>query len=323
MSSPILKYPGSKRKVAGALLDALRADGHDLATFRVFDAFVGAGSYGHALLDRVPNATLSGADASPFVQDWWLASADAADEASSLEDAAATFLWTLRETIDQFDPKWGASALTYAKLRDAYNDEEFGEDGPIMAMVTMYLLNRMGFNGLVRFNAKGKYNVPAGTAAADPKAVYIPPSEDVIAHLRVAQAYRRGLGKDDTRFCLVRQEGVTGHAVDLAWMLCTPKRLVILDPPYLGGFVGYAPSGWTAADLRRTVRVVMDRWLDEDDPELLVLAHEHTGGEAATIYEAAGLRLRWTWNRAGTINSNTAARGPRQEGVWFGHFKRT
>lgn len=56
----------------------------------------------------------------------------------------------------------------YYKLRDRFNSH--AQDNPIRSELFQYL-NKFGFNGLCRYNGKGKFNVPVGTLTKTPKKV--------------------------------------------------------------------------------------------------------------------------------------------------------
>jgi DNA adenine methylase len=170
---------------------------------------------------------------------------------------------------------------------------------PQLAAMLIYL-NRTGFNGLFRVNARGEFNVPAGRYER-PRIV----DRDKLA--RVAGAL------SSERLQLV------WGSFEVTLAIAAPGDFVYLDPPYApltrtANFTGYTTQRFNADDQRRLQQMVIA--LAERGCH--VLLSNSTAGEIAALYErdrqarAAGLRVtRVPARRA--VNSNPRARGPVME----------
>jgi len=195
-------------------------------------------------------------------------------------------------------------AVHYYKIRDErfnpLRDERRQPDGriaytPELAAMLIYL-NRTGFNGLFRVNARGGFNVPAGRYAR-PAIV----NRDRL--LRVAEA----LSQPGVRLVLGSFESVR----DIA----EAGDFIYGDPPYAplsrtANFTSYTASRFDDEDQERLQRFVIDM----ARRRCHVLLSNSTAPEISALYEtdrdalAAGLRTyRVPARRA--INSNAARRG--------------
>ncbi len=174
------------------------------------------------------------------------------------------------------------------------------EDGriaytPQLAAMLIYL-NRTGFNGLFRVNARGEFNVPAGRynrpRIADPEKL-----------ARVADA-----------LAAARVRLLWGSFETVA-EIAAPGDFVYFDPPYAplsrtANFTSYTSSRFDRHAQERLQRIV----LTLAARGCLVLLSNSTAEEIGALYEdnaearAAGLRaIRVPARRA--INSNAARRG--------------
>lgn len=172
---------------------------------------------------------------------------------------------------------------------------------PQLAAMLIYL-NRTGFNGLFRVNARGQFNVPAGRYER-------PKIADSGTLARVAQAL------SGARLRLVC--GSFESAADIA----APGDFVYFDPPYAplsrtASFTSYTGPRFDARDQERLQRIV----LLLAARGCFVLLSNSTADEITALYEhnvdarAAGLRaIRVPARRA--INSIAARRGPVEEYV--------
>jgi len=201
----------------------------------------------------------------------------------------------------------GGQSQYYAVRDEQFNpmrDRLRGHDGriaytPQLAAMLIYL-NRTGFNGLFRVNARGAFNVPAGRYDR-------PKIADREKLARVAEA----LSSARLRLTWGSFESV----LDVA----AAGDFVYFDPPYAplsrtANFTSYTTLRFDAQDQRRLQRIV----LALADRGCHVLLSNSTADEIAALYEenddarAAGLRaLRVPARRA--INSNAARRGPVEE----------
>jgi DNA adenine methylase len=132
----------------------------------------------------------------------------------------------------------------YYEIRDRFNAARSGVVAytPALAAMLVYL-NRTGFNGLFRQNAKGEFNVPAGR--------YVSPTICDPEHLRsVASALRR--------------RGVTIEQGSFDTTLAGASRgdFVYCDPPYAplsrtASFAHYTAGGFTAFDQTRLQQAII------------------------------------------------------------------
>ncbi len=170
---------------------------------------------------------------------------------------------------------------------------------PQLAAMLIYL-NRTGFNGLFRVNARGEFNVPAGRYER-PKIV----DRDKLA--RVAGA-----------LSAVRLQLRWG-SFELVTEIAAPGDFVYFDPPYApvsrtANFTSYTGPRFDAEDQQRLQRIVIAL----ARRGCSVVLSNSTADQIAELYErnpeahAAGLRsIRVPARRA--INSNAARRGPVEE----------
>jgi len=156
VTTPLLKYPGGKRKVAAKLLEAYAPKGD----YAVVDLCTGGGSYLHAAYDAGCR-NLHAADASPFTHQWWMLSRKGRNPCAF---------------IDELQERSPFTEERYYILRDTPLN--------LLGLTDLYILNRLGFNGLVRYNKSGGYNVPWG------KRTQIPiPSLEAVANQRAASSH--------------------------------------------------------------------------------------------------------------------------------------
>jgi DNA adenine methylase len=170
---------------------------------------------------------------------------------------------------------------------------------PQLAAMLIYL-NRTGFNGLFRVNARGAFNVPAGRYER-------PKIADGDKLTRVAKAL------SSARLRLV------WGSFELAAEIAEPGDFVYFDPPYAplsrtANFTSYTGPRFNTDDQKRLQRIVIVLAARGCS----VLLSNSTADEIAELYEhnvearAAGLRaIRVPARRA--INSNAARRGPVEE----------
>jgi DNA adenine methylase len=197
----------------------------------------------------------------------------------------------------------GGQAQYYAVRDEQFNparDRRRGGDNrvaytPQLAAMLIYL-NRTGFNGLFRVNARGQFNVPAGRYER-------PRIADRAKLARVAQAL------SSPRVTLACDSFESVEAVAAA------GDFVYFDPPYAplsrtANFTSYTGGGFDAADQERLQRLVI-RLAGRG---CFVLLSNSTADAIAALYERnadaerAGLRaVRVPARRA--INSNAARRG--------------
>ncbi len=207
---PFLKWPGGKYRLVPTLQHHLPA-----SRFLV-EPFVGAG----ALFLNASHPEIIVNDINP----------DLINLFRLLQTSSSTFI---KEAQKLFVTKNNRKAVYY-RLRQRFNQSESAWE---RALLFLYL-NRHGYNGLCRYNAKGGYNVPFG----DYRQPYFPDKE-------ISQFHQRA-------------QNVTFHCQDYAdflnSFLSLPKRTLAqttfyCDPPYAplsetSNFTGYAASRFTLED---------------------------------------------------------------------------
>ena len=289
---PLLKWAGGKRQ----LLPQLRRF-YPPAFNRYIEPFFGSGAVffdlhgagrlrGHDVVLIDANADLIGCYQT--VRD---APDDVAGELDRLAEAHArdgrAQYYTVRD--GQFNPL--RDRLRRSDGHIAYT--------PALAAMLIYL-NRTGFNGLFRLNARGAFNVPAGRYAR-PRIV----DRDKLA--RVADALSRpGVG-------------LTWGSFEAAMSVAVAGDFLYFDPPYApltrtANFTSYTAPRFDTGDQVRLQQVVIAL----ARRGCRVLVSNSTADEIAALYEqdagarAAGLHtLRVPARRA--INSNGARRGAVEE----------
>jgi DNA adenine methylase len=167
---------------------------------------------------------------------------------------------------------------------------------PALAAMLLYL-NRTGYNGLFRLNARGRFNVPAGR--------YVRPRICDPVNVR---AVSRALARDGVRLALAPFESVVDAAV--------AGDLIYFDPPYApvsatASFTAYTARRFSLDDHRR----LRDVAVTLAARGCAVLVSNSSAPAIEALYDgdprvaAAGLRLhRLPARRA--INSRGSARGP-------------
>jgi len=182
------------------------------------------------------------------------------------------------------------------RLRDARGRIAYT---PALAAMLIYL-NRTGFNGLFRLNARGGFNVPAGRYDR-------PRIANREKLTRVAEALATG------------GVGLVCGSFECAETVAGEGDFVYCDPPYApvsatANFTAYTAPGFDA-DAQRRLQQLVIRLAGRG---CRVLVSNSTADEIAALYErdddarAAGLRtLRVPARRA--INSNSARRGAVEE----------
>ena len=122
-------------------------------------------------------------------------------------------------------------AAFYA-ARDRFNTLlATGKSGTKEAAGLFYYLNRTGYNGLCRFNSKGRFNVPFGRYRTIGYTTDFRPYRDALAHWTFT------LG-------------------DVAQVPIEPDDFVYADPPYDVDFTHYSTGGFGWEDQERTAELL-------------------------------------------------------------------
>lgn len=131
---PFLKWAGGKMRLLREILPHLPAGG------RLIEPFVGSA----AVALNAPHEKVVAADTN-------------ADLIALYRDVQWDAEAVIREAADLFSPPGNTAERFYA-LRNEFNS---GATGSRRSALFIYL-NRHGFNGLCRYNARGEFNVPFG-----------------------------------------------------------------------------------------------------------------------------------------------------------------
>ena len=289
---PILKWAGGKRQ----LLPELRRFYPDrFGTY--FEPFLGSGA---VFLDLHNSGLLDGrdvrlSDINADIIGCYRAVRDSLekvlDELRALEDGyhagGAQFFYEVRDR--RFNPE----------RRRLSTSERSRKYGAALAAMLIFL-NRTGYNGLFRVNARGDFNVPAGDQRK-------PRICDELNLRRWSQA----LGRPGVTL------GVAGFEEALA--NAAAEDFVYLDPPYapISGtarFTAYTPGGFGAAEQSRLQQVVLNlAWRGAHIllSNSAVPAVRHLYAANAGV-RSAGLRATTVAARR-AINSRASRRGPVRE----------
>ena len=203
---PLLRYPGGKRWLVPKLLELYKPHKRR----RWVEPFVGAGG---AVLGVTPKTALLG-DLNEHVvnlMEW---------AALGLNIVGKGRLRPVKTTGHFGAVEWANEKKVYYQNRDLFNASRQCSQDPVVLALFLYL-NRHCFNGLVRYNAQGGFNVPFGDLKGDPQP-------------RLPVAWQK------------EASGWAWHCAD--WLdtmgLVGPEDFVYVDPPYDDGFTGYTPSGF-------------------------------------------------------------------------------
>jgi DNA adenine methylase len=289
---PFLKWAGGKRQ----LLASLRRY-YPAAFERYHEPFLGSGAVFFDLCrhGRLERCTATLVDVNPDLIGCYRAIRDAVDEVidhlSRLErehraDGEAHY-YEVRDR--RFNP---------ARLQLLAEDPQLAPYPPSLAAMLIYL-NRTGYNGLFRVNARGAFNVPVGRYA-NPRICDRETLESVSA--------------------VLRQPGVTLKlgAFDGGPPDAGPGDFYYVDPPYAplsatARFTAYTAGGFTLDDQRRLQATIVG--LATRGAKVLV--SNSTAREILRLYtsdeaRAVGLRVVQVPARR-AINSRAAGRGPIRE----------
>lgn len=217
-ATPFVKWAGGKRWLAPTLSPMITAHLQNNPQARYIEPFLGGGAIALSL-DR-PRALLSDLCA-PLINVYrWVKSTPE----SVLRELAAVVAR-------------GTDEATYYKIRRAYIEEK----GSLLRAARFLYLNHTCFNGLMRTNSQGQFNVPYGfrTKPSFPQIKNLTAVKNtLVAALVYAADFREALGR------------------------ARPGDLVYADSPYDGTYEGYTGSGFSEtdqADLANALRRLADR----------------------------------------------------------------
>lgn len=290
---PFLKWAGGKRQ----LLPRLR-EFYPTAPGAYFEPFVGSGAVFFDLWNsgRLERRPVSLTDQNADLIGCYLRLKDSLGDVMAALDALAD-----AHGVDGAAHYYDVRDRRFNPAREAWQaDGGQARDYPASLAAMLIYLNRTGYNGLFRLNARGRFNVPAGRYAR-PRIVNKPLLEaaaDVLAQPTIH---------------------VSTASFEQIADLAHPGDLVYFDPPYAplsrtARFGAYTAAGFGDADQRRLqgVMILLAR------KEVQVLLSNSVAPSVIELYEAdpaarrAGLRTyRIPARRA--INSRADRRGVIEE----------
>lgn len=271
----IIKWPGGKAQIADTILAKLG----DLSGRRYVEPFFGSGDVFFALRAAGFTGSALLADLNADVVNLWRAVRDAPSAlAASLREVRVFHDALVASGKKKGRAPYGARAA-YGTIRDLYNSE--GNVVGVRRAALMVYLSKTSYGGVWRVNAAGGFNVPSAN--------------------RVDPALP---GLDEIGAAAAALRGVALRCGDAATILdgCGDGDTVYLDPPYLGGFVGYVKEGWTAADHARLVAAASSA---ASRGARVVVSD---GGGCAEAWTAAGFDVEWVGERR-AVNRNVKGRG--------------
>ena len=218
---PPLKCQGIKRRLAPFILASVQWHGRG----RWVEPFLGSGVL---LFNALPQRALA-CDINPHI----IALYRGIQSGDITPTAVRDHLEREGDRLAETGP--GADESYYYQVRQRFNDHHDPLD---------YLfLNRSCFNGMVRFNQKGGFNVPFCRKPNRFRKAYITRICNQVEAVQTAM------------------EGRDWHFEVASWQStlhdCTDDDFVYLDPPYIGRHTGYFNTSWTddeAASLADTAR---------------------------------------------------------------------
>lgn len=212
---PPIKSQGIKTKLVPLILASIRWDGRG----QWIEPFLGSGS---VLFNIQPTKAFISDTNSHII---------AVYQAIQTDEMTAH---SLRKYLEEEGEKLATQGEAYYyEVRDRFNDLGHPLD--------FIFLNRASFNGVIRFNSKGKFNVPFCKKVNRFRPAYITKICNQVAWVRSILQ-----DKDWTFVAQDWRETLAG---------VTPDDFVYLDPPYIGRHTDYFNS-WSAADADELAGVV-------------------------------------------------------------------
>lgn len=152
------------------------------------------------------------------------------------------------------------SPTAYYQLRERWN-KDLRRKLDDECFIVFYLLTRLGFNGLIRFNSSGNYNVPFGRA------------KDVAVRRRLSElaSYQK---------VLCNWNFITA---DVLTFKIDPTAVIYADPPYAGGFTKYLGTNWTEGHRKLLAEKMMHH------PGIVIISDSIRARE---LYEGRGYQIQ-------------------------------
>lgn len=205
--TPIVKWAGGKRQLL-PIIKPMLPDGYN----RYYEPFFGGGAL---FFDLKPKKAVIN-DCNPFLMNMYLqVQNNAEDVMNNLQDMEGKYnhFTTDKEKTDY-----------YLTMRRAFNNCIDHKEYSVYSASLLIFLNKAGFNGLYRVNAKGQYNVPT-------------------AHRKELHLYDRnnivGVSK------VLRKAKILTGDYKVACKSAKENDFVFFDSPYYDTFDTYQAGGFT------------------------------------------------------------------------------
>jgi DNA adenine methylase len=213
MSKPFLKWAGGKQRLLPQILKHFpeRIEG------TYYEPFLGSGAVFFALKERQPDLKAILSDRNEELVNCYIQVRDYIDELiERISILADVHYWYI--DLKRDPRKW------FLSMRDI-KPEELDDIGNAARFI---YLNKTCFNGLYRVNGKGEFNVSMGKY-----------DNPIICDESTLKA------------CSEALQGIEIRHADFSEQiqLAQPGDVLYVDPPYIGGFVGYTSEKWNEWDL--------------------------------------------------------------------------
>lgn len=212
---PPIKSQGIKTKLVPWINDIIRQSGLDLEHAGWIEPFFGTGVVG--LNAPVRGRHIVG-DTNPHVINLYQSIQDGVINEFNMRDYLERESILLRNAEDE-------GYAYYREVKNRFNDEHSPFD--------FVFLSRAGFNGMMRFNRRGEWNIPFCKKADRFAPAYITKICNQVGHAR------RIINEGNWMF--LNQD--FRATIELA----EAGDIIYLDPPYFGRYVDYY-NGWTEED---------------------------------------------------------------------------
>ncbi len=221
------KVPARSSKTVAATIAAIRPL-H--AATRLVEPFCGPFGFTCRFHERFPNVQIVASDTQRLL----------ISLAMSVRDRPVALANALEELSEQWvaQPDKDSKKAWYYALRDSLNEHLAGRDRVKDFDATFMAIMRTGYTGLLRFNASGLINTPAGHCKDKP----IADTERILEFSKFIAGWQ------------IKQRGYQKALADVI-----PGCVVYLDPPYRGTYNDYTAGGFDEAGLPEFMRACIAR----------------------------------------------------------------
>lgn len=160
------------------------------------------------------------------------------DSNKDLIDCHRAIIQNSDRVIELCEELWVGGRDTYYKNRERFRNPVRGDSIFIRAALFIYL-NRFGFNGMVRYNLSGQFNVPVGKPSGD--------SPPLIPHGTI-KYFSKNINLSELN-CYDFEEVMVNS------ILCGTNATIYCDPPYVNlektGEIKYTKGGFNLEEQKR------------------------------------------------------------------------